>query len=97
MVMAGTRGDTMAVVGTQAVITTVPVRGIIPVGTAGGVTGIIPVVIGGAPGTTLIQVGGGLIRMSTHIRITILRLSLGTPPRACMILTGTRGMAHNPP
>jgi hypothetical protein len=65
------RGDMMAVVGTEGVITTVTGRGIIPVGTEGGVTDIIPVVIGGALGAMLIQIGGGLIRLSTYIPILI--------------------------
>jgi hypothetical protein len=68
MVMAGTQADTMAVVGTRAVITTAPVRGIIPVGTAGGGIGIIPAVIGGV----LIRIGGGLIHTPIHIPIRIL-------------------------
>ena len=64
--MVGTPG------GTQGDITTVTVRGLIPVGTAGGVTGIIPVDIGGVLGAMLIQVGGGLIRLSIYIPIIIL-------------------------
>jgi hypothetical protein len=72
LAVEGTQVDIMVVVDTQAVITTVTVRGIIPVGTAGGVTGIIPVDIGGALGAMLIQVGGGLIRPSIYIPITIL-------------------------
>jgi hypothetical protein len=73
MAVEGDRGDTLAVVGTQggtqADITTVTLRGLIPVGTAGGVTGIIPVDIGGVLGAMLIQVGGGLIRLSIYIPI----------------------------
>ncbi len=49
--MVGT--DIMAMVDTRAVITMA--------GTAGGVTGIIPVDIGGGLGAMLILVGGGLI------------------------------------
>ncbi len=80
MAVVGTQEDTMAVVGTQAVITPVPVRVIIPVGTAGGGIGIIPVVIGGALGTMLILVGGGLIRTPIHISITILiRMAIHIP------------------
>lgn len=60
----------MAMEGTQGIITLVPVRGIIPVGMAGGGIDIIPAVIGGVLGTMLIRVGGGLIRMSIHIPIT---------------------------
>jgi len=68
--MEGAQGDTMAMEGTQGIITLVPVRGIIPVGTAGGGIDIIPAVIGGVLGTMVIRVGGGLIRMSIHIPIT---------------------------
>ena len=87
MAMVDTRGDIMAMVGTEEVITTVTVRDIIPVGTVG--MGIILVVIGGALGAMLIQVGGGLIRMSIHIPITILILILipvpiFIPPMMCL-------------
>jgi len=99
--VVGTRGDTMVMVDIQAVITTVPVRGIIPVGTAGGGMGIIPVVIGGTLGTMLIRVGGGLIRMSIHIPITtpitILILILIPIPIPILILIPMVGTPHQVP
>ncbi len=66
---------------------TVPARGVILVGTAGGSISII--------GAMLIRVGGGLIRvpitilipMGTHIPITILiRMAIHTPIRILELL-----------
>ena len=95
--MAGTIEGTTAVAGIQGgitTITTVTVRGIIPVGTAGGVTVITPAGIGGALGATLTQVGGGLITIPVPIPMACLRQrSLLTPlPTAIIgnnLTTGT--------
>ncbi len=72
-------GDITAAAG---VITTVTVRDI-TVGTADGVTGIIPAGIGGAPGVMPIRVGGGLIRLSSCILIPILTPTQTPTPMMC--------------
>ena len=57
----------MAVEGIQVAAITGTVRIIMAVGTAGGDTGTIPVVIGGDLGFILIPVGGGPMHTPIHI------------------------------
>ena len=71
VIITGTAPVIMAVDPVQVVIITATARVIMAVGTAGGGTGTIPVVIGGALGSILTRVGGGPIRISIHIPMPI--------------------------
>jgi len=73
------REDTIAVEAIQGVIITDTVRPIMAVGTAGGDTGTIPVVIGGDLDFILIPVGGGPIHTPIHIPTTIPIHHIPTP------------------